>query len=205
MIHKPKLAVITLPLFALFLASGCGSQPAHPNQLNTFDGATYDSLTVAHAALISLRAQVVSGYPKYAPVFNQAAASYSTAFNAYSLYRTTANQADISVALANLTVSVVALENSFLTDMHAPSANIVKMHQKAHTLRSQASASVTISDILTELEIAAAVAKAIPAAQPHAALAEMVITATSQAVAAEVAASAQPIDLTTVQPVAAIA
>jgi hypothetical protein len=204
MINKLKLAVLILPLFAFFLASGCGSQPAHPNELNAFDGTTYDSLTVAHGALTSLRAEVVSSYPKYAPVFNQAAAAYATAFNSYSLYRTTANEADISMALANLTVSVVALENAFLNDMHASSVNIVKMRRKANAMRARASASVTISDVLTELEIAAAVAKAIPAAQPYAALAQIVIDATSQAVAAEAAASGQVIDLSTIQPLAAI-
>jgi hypothetical protein len=204
MINKLKLAVLMLPLFALFLASGCGSQPAHPNELNAFDGTTYDSLTVAHGALTSLRAEVVSSYPKYAPVFNQAAAAYATAFNSYSLYRTTANEADISMALANLTVSVVALENAFLNDMHASSANIVKTRRKANAMRARASASVTISDVLTELEIAAAVAKAIPAAQPYVALAQIVIDATSQAVAAEAATSGQVIDLNTIQPLAAI-
>jgi hypothetical protein len=206
MINKLKLAVLTLPLFAFFLATGCGSQPPHPNALNAFDGATYDSLTVAHGALTSLRAQVVSGYPKYVPVFNQAAAAYTTAFNGYALYRsTTANQTDIAVALDNLTVSVVALENAFISDMHASSANIINARRKAKVIRARAGASVTISDILTELEIAAAVAKAVPGAQPYAALAEMVIDATSQAVAAEVASSGQAIDLTTIQPVAPIA
>jgi hypothetical protein len=204
MINKLKLAALMLPLFAFFMASGCGSQPAHPNELNAFDGTTYDSLTVAHGALTSLRAEVVSSYPKYAPVFNEAAAAYATAFNSYSLYRTTANEADISMALANLTVSVVALENAFLSDMHASSANIVKMRRKANVMRSRASASVTISDVLTELEIAAAVAKAIPSAQPYAALAQIVIDAASQAVAAETAASGQVIDLSTIQPLAAI-
>jgi hypothetical protein len=206
MINQLKLAVFILPVFAFFLASGCGSQPAHPNQLNTFDGTTYDTLTVTHGALLSLRAEVVSSYPKYAPVFNQAAAAYAMAFNAYSLYRTTGtNQADISVQLGNLTVSIVALENTFLNDMHASSANVIHVRRKAKRMRARAAASVTISDILTELEIAAAVAKTIPSAQPYAALAQIVIEATSQAVAAEVAAAGQAIDLSTIQPVAAIA
>jgi hypothetical protein len=205
MINKLKMAVFVLPLFAFLLAGGCASQPAHPNQLNAFDGATYDSLTVAHAALSSLRAQVVTSYPKYAPVFNQASAAYTTSFNAYSLYRTSTNQTDISAALANLTVSVVALENAFLTDLHAPPATAAQIHVKARKLRAHAGTSVTISDILVELEIAAAVAQAVPAAQPYAALAEIVIAATSQAVAAEAASAGQAIDLSTIQPLAAIA
>jgi hypothetical protein len=205
MINKLKSAVLTLPLLAFLLASGCGSQPPHPNAMNAFDGATYDTLTVAHGALSSLRAQVVSSYPKYTPVFNQAAAAYATAFSGYALYRsTTADQAGTAAALASLTASVVALENAFLNDMHASPASMAKMRLKAKNIRAHASAAVSISDILTELEIAAAVAKAIPTAQPYAALAQIVISATSEAVASEAAAVGQAIDLSTIQPLAAI-
>jgi hypothetical protein len=63
---------------------------------------------------------------------------------------------------------------------------------------------VSISDILTELEIAAAVARTIPPAAPYAILAELVIGATSQAVAADTAASGHAIDLTTISPITPI-
>ena len=77
--------------------------------------------------------------------------------------------------------------------------------KKAESLRARAAGqNVTVSDILTELEIAAAVARAVPAASVYAGLASMVIEATSQALAAESASAGQAIDLTTIQPLAAL-
>jgi hypothetical protein len=205
MTNKLKWSGLALPLFALafILTTGCGTQPTHPNQLNTFDGATYDSLTLAHGALGSLRAQISAGYPKYVPQFNQAAAAYTVAFQAYSLYRTEqSNQSQLSLAIANLTVSVVALESTFQSDMNASPAAVANFHSRAKKMR--ATARLSISDILTELEIAAAVARTIPPAAPYAILAELVIGATTQAVAAESAASGHAIDLTTISPILSI-
>jgi hypothetical protein len=166
---------------------------------------TYDSLTVAHGALTSLRGQVLISFPKYTAVFNQATAAYSTAYDAYATYRATAgNQADMAVALANLTTSVIALEDAFLSDLPVSAAASAGVHQKAAKMRA-AQPKVSISDILTELEIAAALAEAIPAAQPYAALAELVIQAASQALAAEQMTSGQPINLAALAPVPAIA
>ena len=112
-----KLAASLFPIVAAALAiSGCHTVPNHPNQINTFDGASYDSLTVVHGALTSLRVQISSNYPKYAPQFNEAAAAYSTAFNAYSVYRTVAsssNQAQVNAAIQSLTLSIIVLENAF--------------------------------------------------------------------------------------------
>ncbi|HMJ61297.1 MAG TPA: hypothetical protein VK493_06010 [Bryobacteraceae bacterium] len=206
MTNKLKCGGLALPIFslALILTSGCGTQPIHPNQLNTFDGATYDTLTLAHGALGSLRAQISAGYPKYVPQFNQAASAYDVAFQAYSLYRTDLNnQSQLSLAVANLTVSVVALESVFQSDMNAAPAAVANVHGRAKKMR--ATARVSISDILTELEIAAAVARTIAPAAPYALLAELVIRATSQAVAAQSAASGHAIDLTTIAPIPAIA
>jgi hypothetical protein len=205
MTNKLKMATLALPIFSFLIVDGCGTQPSHPNQINTFDGATYDSLTLAHGALTSLRAQVSVGYPKYAPIFNDAAASYTVAFNAYSLFRTNPNnQAELTVTINNLTVSIIALENAFQADMHASPAEMLAVRKKAAKIRLAIGTRLSVSDILTELEIAAAVARAIPAAQPYAALAQLVIGATSQALAAEVAASGQAIDLATIQPLTMI-
>jgi hypothetical protein len=88
--------------------------------------------------------------------------------------------------------------------MHANSQTMERIRHKAVTLRTQAGRNVTISDILTELEIAASIAQAIPAGQPYAQLAAVVIEATSQALVAEDATAGQPIDLSTIQPVAPI-
>jgi hypothetical protein len=188
------------------LATGCGTQPTHPNQLNTFDGASYDTLTLAHGALASLRTQVVVSFPKYVPVFNEAAVSYAVAFDAYALYRTNpSDESALVVAAGNLTLSIVALENSFQTGMQVPPGIVTDVRRKARALLEEAARQrLTVSDILTELEIAAALAESIPATSSYAGLASMVIEATSQALAAESAQAGQPIDLTTIQPIAAI-
>ena len=204
MTNKLKWGGLALPVFSLVcaLTIGCGTQPNHPNQLNTFDGATYDTLTVAHGALGSLRAQISTSYPKYVPQFNQAASAYEVAFQAYSLYRTDqSNQSQLSLAIANLTVSVVGLESTLQSDMNASPAAVANIQGRARKMR--AATRVSISDILTELEIAAAIARTIPPAAPYAILAELVIGATSQAMAAESAASGHAIDLMTIAPIAA--
>jgi hypothetical protein len=89
--------------------------------------------------------------------------------------------------------------------MQASPANVAQVRAHAKHLRASAKqAGVTVSDILTELEIAAAVAHTIPQAGPYAALAEVVIESTSAALAAEIAAVGQPIDLSLIQPMPAI-
>ena len=71
-------------------------------------------------------------------------------------------------------------------------------------MKIRATARVSISDIFTELQIAAAIAQTIPPAAPYAILAQLVIDATRQALAAQTAAASQPIDLSTISPVPAI-
>jgi hypothetical protein len=201
-----KWAAAALPVLGILFAGGCGIQTSHPNQINAFDGATYDSLLLAHGALTSLQANVTVGYPKYAPLFNQASASYNAAYAGYAAFRVQpTTQAEVSVVIGNLTIAIVALENAFQSDMQASPAAVANIRAHAKRLRTSAKqAGVTISDILTELEIAAAVAHTIPGAGPYAALAEMVIESTSAALAAEIAAAGQPIDLSLIQPIPAI-
>ncbi len=203
---KTKFTALALTAISLILTiTGCNTQPNHPNQINAFDGASYDTLTLAHGALLSLRAQVSTNYPKYTPVFNEAAAAYTTALDAYTVFRTSqSSQPAVSVAINNLTVSVLALENAFQADLHVSPAVILKMNKKALKMRAAAGPQISISDILTALEIAASIAATIPGAQPYSALAAMIIGATQQALAAESAASGQPIDLSTLQPVPSI-
>jgi hypothetical protein len=206
MTNKLKWSSLALPVFSLVFLSttGCGTQPPHPDQLNAFDGATYDTLTLAHGALGSLRAKISAGHPKYVPQFNQAAAAYQVAFQAYSLYRTDqTNQSQLSLPIANLTVSVAALESVFQSDMNPSPAAVANVQGRAKKMR--ATAHLSISDILTELQIAAAVARTIAPAAPYALVAELVIDATRQAMAAQTAASGHPIDLSTISPILAIA
>ncbi len=183
------------------LSTACKTQPDHPNQLNAFDGATYNSLTLAHAALSSFRDQISSGLPQYAPAFNEAATAYEDAFSAYATYRSQPQQNLVVVsAITELTRTLLNLENGLISGAHADSQAVASVRGKALRLRSRAGRNITISDILTELEIAASVAETIPATGPYSKIASMVIEATNQALAAQEAAAGQPIDLSTIQP-----
>jgi hypothetical protein len=202
---KIKLAAFILAVGALTITTACNTQPTHPNQINAFDGASYDGLTVAHAALASFRVPISTKDKQYVPVFNEAAAAYSTAFNAYSLYHANqSNQAAVSVRIVNLTVSIVSLENAFQGALHVAPHAVLKLREKAGRMRVAASPRITISDILTELEMAAAIAATVNGTQPYSGLAAIVIDATQQALAAQSGASGQAIDLATIQPIAAI-
>ena len=188
---------------ALSMATGCNPQTKHPNQINTFDGASYDSLTLAHAALASLRTSVSTTYPQYKTVFNEAATSYTTAFEAYSVFRTIpADQSSAALAISSLTASLVYLENSLQTDLQVPPATVQHVRSRAIQVRSTIGTKITISDILSELEIAASIAATVPATQPYAVLAELIIHATEQAIAAAESNSGQPIDLNLIAPIA---
>ncbi len=201
-----RLALTSVAMIsASIIFTGCNTQPNHPNQISAFDGACYDSLTLAHGALASLRGQLQADYPQYASAFNQAVASYSVALDAYSLYRAAPkSEADVTVDIGNLTVSIVSLENAFESDLHVSAASVLKIRARATKMRQAAGPNVPAIDILTELEVAAAVAEAVPAAKPYAQLAAVVIAATQSALAAEQSAAGQPIDLSTIQPVSPI-
>ena len=200
-----KPAGFALAALTLISTTACNTQPNHPNQLNAFDGASYDSLTLAHGALQSLRAEVTTKAQQYSSVFNEAAAAYSTAFQAYSVYRATSNdQAAVAVSISNLTVSLVALENAFQSNLHVSAQTVQAVRARAKRIRANAAASISISDILTELQIAAAIAETVPGAQPYSELAAIIINATQQALAAEKSASGQAIDLSVIQPIALV-
>ena len=205
MFKNLKWAAAALSVLSILFASACSFQTRHPNQLNAFDGATYDSLLLAHGALASLQANVTVSHPKYVPICNQARAAYGMAYAAYATFRTTpTTQAEMAVAIDNLTVAIIALENAFQSDMQASTANVAHIRAHAKHLRASAKrARITVCDILTELEIAAAVARTIPKAGPYAVLAQVVIQSTSAALAADTAAAGQPIDLSLIQPIPA--
>ncbi|MBV9405034.1 MAG: hypothetical protein JO211_06800 [Acidobacteriaceae bacterium] len=202
---KIRLAAFALATTAAVLTTtGCKSQPDHPNQLNKFDGATYDALTLAHGALTSMSASISGTYPQYTAKFNQAAAAYATAFQGYALYRTAAtgaNETQVAAAIQNLTASIVVLENAFETDMNVSTETMDRLRKRAAQIRDGAGANVSVADILTALEIAASIAETVPSARPYAALAAMVIAATDAALTAESVQTGQPIDLSTIQPV----
>src|SRR5690242_1168972 len=184
---KSKLAILTLVLVALTISTvACNTQPTHPNQINTFDGASYDSLTVAHAALASFRVRVSTVDKQYVSVFNEAATAYAAGFNAYSVYRATqSNEAAVTLTIANLTVSIVSLENEIQAALQVSPQTVLNVRRQARKIRAAASPRISISDILTELEIAASIAQTVPGAQSYAGLAAIVINAARQALAAQ--------------------
>jgi hypothetical protein len=197
--QKLKLAAASILLAGVFFTTvGCSGQSKHPNQINSFDGTTYDALTVAHAALASLRTTISTTEPGQVAIFNQAANAYQTAFEAYSAFRL-APSTEVAVALAmnELTSQIVSLESGLQTDMHANTGRAASVRARAQQLR----AHISLPDLLTELEIAATIAMTIPGTEPYSTVAALVIKATEQAVAALNRASGAPIDLSTIAPV----
>ncbi len=199
------LTTSALALMASIFTTGCTPPAVHPNQINVFDGATYDTLTLAHGALTSLRASVARDFSSYTPTFNKTAEAYNQAVAAYGLYRNSQEDASVTNSIHNLTLAIVLLETSIQADLHVESKKNGSLRRQALQIRSRAAqAHVSVSDILTELEIAAAVAQTVPSAQPYSALAKVVIEATSGALNEEQAVSGKPIDLQTIPVIALI-
>ena len=190
----------TLTLIAgMLCTTGCNTQGIHPNQINAFDGATYDSLTLAHGVLTSLRTSIPHDFPRYEPVFNDSVKAYNDALAAYVLYRNTQNDGSISSTLSNLTLSLVVLETALQSELHVPPSQTAEIRRNALQIRSRAArANVNVSDVLAELQIAAAIAQTIPAAAPYYPLARTIIDATTFALNAEEAEEGKPIDLLTI-------
>ena len=188
----------------LMLSVGCGTANTHPNEISAFDGSTFDTLVATEAVLTSLRSEIASTYPTYKDVFDTAAVGFNTTVTAYGSFRVSPNaqsQAQLSTEVLSLTQAIVALENQIQVDLKVSPAQVAAIRAKAtktkHSfLKAHATADLTLTDILTELEVAAGVAEAIPVAAPYAALAQVVIEATQVAVNAVQSANGTPIDLT---------
>ncbi len=190
----------TLTLIAgILCTTGCHNQPVHPNQINVFDGATYDSLTLAHGVLTSLRASIPQGYPRYRPAFNDSVKAYNDALTAYTFYRETQNEGGLAPSLSNLTAAIVLLETALQSELHVPPGQTAAVRTNALHIRQRAArANISVSDVLAELQIAAAIAQTIPAAAPYYPLARTIIDATTFALNAEEAEAGKPIDLLTI-------
>lgn len=208
---KTILSITSLVALAgILFTVGCGSS-VHPNQINPFDGDTYDTLTTARAALVATKSRVQAQYPKYVVLTNTAIASYNTAYASYVTFRQAPAASDIQLAsqIGLVTAAVIELESQLQADLKPSAEAIQKANAKYASLKDQypahtIAAHISLASILTELEIAAAVAQSIPIASPYAQLAQLVIEATSQAVAAVQASSGKPIDLSLIGPVSLI-
>ena len=188
------------------LFTGCSPQPNHPNQLNRFDGAAYDSLVLAHGSLASLRTSVAERYPSLTPKFNNVADAYRAAVTAYSLYRSNASmEFTASTALHNLTLSLILLEGEIEATLRHGSGPAALTAAAASTSNSPANASsqpaYPPSELMTVLEFAAAIAGAIPETQHEADAAQTILAATRQALTEWKASSSAPIDLDLLPPI----
>lgn len=87
---------------------------AHPNQINAFDGAAYDTLTVAQASLNQAKA-LAPRYPQFKTQLNQAIQSYDAALAAYKAYHAqgSGDTEALNQQLANLSGQIATLLNSF--------------------------------------------------------------------------------------------
>jgi hypothetical protein len=197
---KLKWATAAASLFlATFMTTGCHVQLSHPNQINAFDGAAYDTMVLAHGALLSLRAKVATDFPEYAPVFNGAIEAYNTAVVVYSTYRNSAgNESSVSTALGNLTVGITSLESALLHDLPVDGQHSAQIRRKAQKIRAQASAHLSAADIFTQLEIAASIAALVPTAGEYATLAKVILDATQGAITAVQAVADKPIQMSVI-------
>lgn len=199
-LHKRiGLATGFFALITSLFTTGCTPPAVHPNQFNEFDGAAYDSLTLAHGALTSLRVSVARDFPSYTAHFNDAAEAYNKAVTAYGLYRSSQQEASVDASLRNLTMALVLLETSLESELRVDGKKAANVRASARHIRARAArAHISVSDLLTELQIAAALAQTVPAAAPYSILARAVVSATSNALEAEQLSSGKPIDLQTI-------
>jgi predicted lipoprotein len=91
MIRKTRSLIGVLIVLVMIASVGCHTKAAvpHPNQLDAFDGQTYDSLVAAQATLDEAKAQFAAGKlpPTAKPVINSAGAAYEQARTAWQLRR----------------------------------------------------------------------------------------------------------------------
>jgi hypothetical protein len=104
---------------ALVFSPACAvkstTAPTYPNQLNTFDGAAYSTLTIVQASLQQAKT-LAPQYPQFKPQLNQAIATYNAALAAYKIYHAaggTGDTAALGAELATLTGQVSAVLATF--------------------------------------------------------------------------------------------
>ena len=164
-ISAAVLAVATL------MTGGCTPQSNHPNQLNRFDGAAYDSLVLAHGSLVSLRTTVQEQYPALA-----------------------ATDLTMSTALHNLTLALVLLEGELEADLH-------RTEFRSASAKIGAQSGYAPSELLTALQLAATIASIIPQTAAEARAAEAILAATRQALTEWRAVANTPINLAWLTPI----
>jgi hypothetical protein len=200
MLNKTARSCSALVIAAALTLASCGNTITYPNQINAFDGATYSTLLVANGVLSGLRASVGQD-PQYTATYNSAAASYNLAVTGYSAFRTAPNASTATLVLeiAQLTPLVVALEVAIQAELHPTgamkSAAVAHAKKESKIIARAAKSNVSLQTILTELELAAAIAQLVPGAGPYAALAQVILGLVSTIDAKLQATAGQPINL----------
>jgi hypothetical protein len=118
-----KRFCVVLGLVMLLAAGGCGAlkNHPHPNQANTFDGGSYDTLIVAHSVIESTKADLAgNAFPaswtsKIHDTLNGLIRAYDAAQASYTVYHTAA------MAGAATTAQSTDLQNK-LNDVNAQTA-----------------------------------------------------------------------------------
>ena len=88
--RRYKVSACLLVLILLSFGAGCAKKATpHPNQINSFDGATYDTLITAQATLSEAKAQFAAGkLPAGSKdIINTAGAAYETARTSWVTWR----------------------------------------------------------------------------------------------------------------------
>jgi hypothetical protein len=195
---RSTLAVAATTI-ALGLLAGCRIQVNHPGQISSFDGAAYDALTLTHGALSSLRAPVITTYPKLAGTYNRVADAYDRAVEMYKLFRTHgSSESTLSVALADVVVALGSLEVDLQGTLNVPAdrteARAAQHRLAARNAKARLSGAFSIQTLMAELQVAATIATAVRGDDAQMRAANVILQATREAVTEWDAVANQPIN-----------
>lgn len=117
-----------LALAVMFLGGCAAMKPVHPNQANTFDGAAYDTLTLAQSIIDSTKADLTAGAFPPSIVGNVKAAlndlirAYDAAKPLYAEYHAAAYNGVATVAQSNALTNAITNINNTTTALAAAKA-----------------------------------------------------------------------------------
>src|SRR4051812_13735191 len=197
--------VMVLP--AVLFMAGCPASGIHPNQLDEFDGKTFDTLFLAHEALTSIRTGIVTRAPQFAPQFDAALHAYLIALEAYTEYRAAPVEDSITLvnhSVSDLSISISELERQFTDVLPVPEPKQIeirmRMSSKTRSRSIQPRYMLSFADILGALEVAAQIAAQVPQSSAGGNIALLIIHAAQEAEASAQAHASVKIDLNLLMP-----
>lgn len=118
-----SLFAVLIVLFALSNIGCMKKATPHPNQINSFDGQVYDTLTTAQATLDEAKSQYAAGklaaVPNAKQIINAGGASYETARTAWMTWRDTVQ--------GTRSGDPAVLQSTLQADMNSLAAAIAKV------------------------------------------------------------------------------